>query len=120
MDTLAPFFNAIGSGQFRVITSLITLSEVLVIPLRTSNNALTDRYRAILSPDAGVTAHKVTREIAEEAARIRAAHGRIRTPDAIQMATATVGGASYFLTNDTALPNLPNLQMLVVDNLAQE
>ena len=62
----------------------------------------------------------VDQEIAEEAARIRAVRGRIRTTDAIQMATATVGGASYFLTNDTSLPDLPNLQMLVVDNLAQE
>ena len=58
-------------------------------------------------------------EIAEEAARLRAAH-KIRTPDSIQLATAINGGASFFLTNDDRLPELPGLTMLVMDELKRE
>ena len=57
-----------------------------------------------------------SQEIAEEAARLRAFHN-IRTPDSIQMATAIFGGASFFLTNDTRLPSLPNLKTLVLEDL---
>jgi hypothetical protein len=57
-----------------------------------------------------------SQEIAEEAARLRAFHN-IRTPDPILMATAILGGASFFLTNDTHLPSLPNLKTLVLEDL---
>ena len=63
-----------------------------------------------------VTTHFLSQEIAEEAARLRASYN-IRTPDSIQMATAISVGASFFLTNDTRLPSLPNLKTLVLDEL---
>lgn|GEM_PF-3438164 len=40
----------------------------------------------------------------------------LRTPDAVQMATAMYAGASYLLTNDARLPDLPNLKRLVLDD----
>ncbi len=46
--------------------------------------------------------------------------GSFTTPDSIQMATAIFGGASFFLTNDTHLPILPNLKTLVLDDLKKE
>ncbi len=61
----------------------------------------------------------VSQSIAEEAARLRAFHN-LRTPDAIQMATATFAQASFFLTNDKRLPSLPGLQTLVLNDLMKE
>ena len=116
---VTPFFDAIGSGQFGTITSIVTLEEVLVRPFREGRRDLVERYRNILLSSAGLQIWPVNRQIAEEAAQIRANYPRIRTPDALQMATAIVTGAHYLLTNDKALPNLPNLQMLVVDDLEQ-
>jgi predicted nucleic acid-binding protein len=57
----------------------------------------------------------LTVEIAAIAADIRAKHN-LRTPDAIQMATAIYAGAQYFLTNDERLPQLPNLRRLLLDD----
>ena len=119
LDTVSPFFAAAVSGSLHAITSVVTLSESLVMPLRTGAVSLAETYRELLAPSAGIAVYPVTQQIAEEAAQIRATHPRIRTPDALQMATAVVAGAQYFLTNDKALPNLPTLQMLVVDDLAQ-
>ena len=50
---------------------------------------------------------------------LRAFH-KIRTPDSIQMATAIIGKASFFLTNDIRLPSLPNLKTLVLNDLKLE
>ncbi|MFQ6003635.1 MAG: type II toxin-antitoxin system VapC family toxin, partial [Candidatus Zixiibacteriota bacterium] len=66
----------------------------------------------------GLTTILLSQDIAEEAARLRAAHN-IRTPDAIQMATAIQAGASFFLTNDDRLPALPELSVLVLDKLKE-
>jgi hypothetical protein len=35
----------------------------------------------------------------------------------VGLATAIFGGASFFLTNDTHLPSLPNLKTLVLEDL---
>jgi predicted nucleic acid-binding protein len=64
-----------------------------------------------------VTLTNVSAEVAEEAARIRAAFN-VRTPDAIQLATAIRAGAGYFLTNDMKLPALPGMQVIVLERVA--
>jgi predicted nucleic acid-binding protein len=111
-----PFFEAIERGEFKVITSVVTLLEVLVHPLRNGDAILAQKYRDLLFDTEGLSTMVFDQEIAEEAARLRASFN-IRTPDSIQMATAVSEGASFFLTNDTRLPSLPNLKTLVLDDL---
>lgn len=118
LPTILPFFVAVDRGEFTVVTSMVTLLEVLVQPLRHGNTQLAQRYRDILLNARGLATIPLSQDIAEEAARLRARHN-LRTPDAIQMATAIYNGASFFLTNDARLPSLPNLQVLVADNLAR-
>ncbi|MGB7533127.1 MAG: PIN domain-containing protein [Halobacteriota archaeon] len=116
LDTVRPFFVALDRGEFRVVTSIVTLLEVLVHPFRHNDTALVQQYREILLNAEYLTTMVLTHEIAEEAARLRAEHN-IRTPDAIQLATAIHEGASFFLSNDARLPPLPTLQILVLDEL---
>ena len=116
LDTVRPFFEALDHGQFTAITSIVTLLEVLVHPLRRGDALLAQRYRDILLNAQGLTTCQLSQDIAEEAARLRAVHS-IRTPDAIQLATAIYRGASFFLTNDARLPSPPGLTMLVLNEL---
>lgn len=116
IEVVDPFFKAVGNGELIVITSVVTLLEVLVRPIRDGNSGLAQRYRDFLLNSNNVTTRLLSRKIAEEAARLRAFH-KIRTPDSIQMATAIFGGASFFLTNDVRLPSLPNLKTLVLEHL---
>ena len=116
LPTVHPFFEAVDRGEFAVVTSMITLLEVLVHPFRRGDTQLAQRYRDILLNAKGLTTIHFSQDIAEGAARLRAAHN-IRTPDAIQMATAMHAGASSFLTNDNRLPSFPNFKVLVVDEL---
>ena len=113
---LRPFFEAAERHEFQLVTSVVTLIEVLILPLRTGRHELAREYRDILVRSASLKALPVTLEISEEAAQLRATHN-IRTPDAIQVATAKTAGASWFLTNDAGLPALPGLAALFVDKL---
>lgn len=113
---LDPFFDALDLGELDVVTSMVTLLEVLVQPIRRGDVALADRYRDVLLNTPNLTSLPVTEDVAEEAARLRAAHN-LRTPDSIQMATALLSGASHFLTNDAKLAFIPGMQVLTLDAL---
>ena len=110
------FFEAMVRGEFRVVTSVVTLLEVLVYPLRQGNRILAQQYRDILFNEEGLTTIAVSPAIAEVAAQLRATYN-LQTSDSIQMATAISGGASFFLTNDARLPSLPGLEVLVLEEL---
>jgi predicted nucleic acid-binding protein len=113
---IKPFFEAAERGEFRVVTSYVTLIEVLVHPLREGRPELAEEYRSILLQSPALTAVSLDEGIAEESAGLRARHN-IRTPDAIQLATAIRSGASWFLTNDAELANLPEISVLVLKQL---
>jgi predicted nucleic acid-binding protein len=55
-------------------------------------------------------------EIADLAARLRAAH-RLKTPDALQAATAVQTRASGLITNDPAFERVESFETLVLDRL---
>jgi predicted nucleic acid-binding protein len=116
LPLVRPFFEAVDRGEFQAVTSILTLTEVLVHPLRRDDRRLADQYRQILLHARQVTTLPISEAIAEEAAELRSKHG-LRTPDAIQLATAIHSGASSFLTNDTRLPSISNLRILVLNQL---
>jgi predicted nucleic acid-binding protein len=111
-----PFFEAAERNEFRIVTSFVTLIEVLVRPLREGRPDLAEEYRDILLHSPALIAIPLDEGIAEEAAGLRARHN-IRTPDALQVATAIRAGASWFLTNDAELANLPEIPVLVLKQL---
>ena len=118
LPVVRPFFEAVDRGEFQVATSILTLTEVLVHPLRQGDHELADNYRRILLHADHVMTVPVSETIAEEAAQLRARHS-LRTPDAIQLATAIRSGASVFLTNDARIPKLAGLRILVLTELTK-
>ena len=113
LDIVRPFFDAMDLGLFSAVTSTVTLLEVLVYPFRQGDMRLAQQYRDILLNAEWLTMVPLTNDIAEEASRLRAAHA-LRTPDAVQIATARHREASFFLTNDARLPSLPELRVLIL------
>ncbi len=115
-DIVDPFFEAIGSGEIAAVTSMITVTEVLVHPVQNEDSELIQKYRTLLFKTRGLVTISLSQKIAEEAARLRALHN-FRTPDSIQIATAIIAKASFFLTNDKQLRSLPDLKILLLDDL---
>lgn len=116
IEIVRPFFKAISNKEFEIVTSIVTLLEVLVIPKRNNDAETAQRYRDFLLEEDNVTTYLLSQSIAEEAARLRAFYS-LRTPDSIQMATAIHADASLFLTNDMRLPSLPNLKVLTLKEI---
>jgi predicted nucleic acid-binding protein len=115
IETARHFFEAMDRGSFLVVTSTVTLLEVLVHPLRSNNRELATEYRDILLNSRLMTL-EVSNTVAEQAAQLRATHN-IRTPDAIQISAALHAGATHFFTNDIRLPEIPGIQILSLDLL---
>jgi predicted nucleic acid-binding protein len=116
LPIVRPFFEAVDRGYFQIATSILTLTEVLVHPLRNGDKRLADQYRRILLQARHITTIPFSERIAEQSAKLRAYDG-LRTPDAIQVAPAVHSGASSFLTNDARLSRVSSLNVLVLDQL---
>jgi predicted nucleic acid-binding protein len=111
-----PFFAVLERGEVHGITSIVTLIEITIRPMRNGNADLVARYEDLLLDTANIDTIDLSAPIAQEAARLRATYN-LRTPDAIQLATAVHAGATTFLTNDERLAVVPDLNVLVLDAL---
>jgi predicted nucleic acid-binding protein len=89
---------------------------VLIHPLREGRSDLAEKYRRILLGAKWLRVLPVSIEVAEVAAALRAKLN-LGTPDAIQLASALNGGASYFVTNDAGLGAVDGLSVLTLDSV---
>ena len=100
----------------KFVTSVITLSEVLVMPYRAGKLQLAEQYMEILTMSENIEIFDINIEIAKESAKIRADYS-IKTPDAIQLATAKYSVVDYFLTNDFPLKSFKDLNVIKLADL---
>jgi predicted nucleic acid-binding protein len=111
LPVVRPLFLAADAGQLTLVTSAVTLLEVLVVPYRANNHALAARYESLLTQSRGVQLIEVTRAQLRWAAQLRALTG-VRTPDALQLTAAREAGCAAFVTNDRRLPAVPGLRIV--------
>jgi predicted nucleic acid-binding protein len=104
------------STAITVVTSELTLLEVLVGPLRHGDAALAAR-RENLWRQPNTRMLPVTPDVLREAARLRAAHGGLKTPDAIHAATALLHSCVLFVTNDAGSKRVPGLPLVLLDEV---
>ncbi len=112
---IEPLFKAVDEGRQEIITSALTLLEVLEVPYRSGNRLLADRYEALLTRSRGVRVVDLTRELLRGAAQLRAVTS-VKTPDAIQLVAALTAGCTTFLTNDRRLPLIPGLRIVQLNS----
>jgi predicted nucleic acid-binding protein len=105
LPLIAPLFDAADAGELELVTSAITLLEVLVVPYRAGNIELAERYEAVLTRSRGVRIVELTRDHLRLAAQLRATTD-VGTPDALQLAASIAARCSAFVTNDRRLPTV--------------
>jgi predicted nucleic acid-binding protein len=111
-------FQWIARPGRSAVTSTLTLLEVLVGPYRARDEARVNEFFARLTTFPHLSWMPASIEIADRAAGLRAAHG-LRTPDALQLATARVAGATLFMTNDRRLPSFDNVEVVTLDEFVR-
>jgi predicted nucleic acid-binding protein len=98
-------------GGFAV--SRLSVMECLVKPLREQNSADIDSYRGFFT-STGLQIIEISALVIEKATLLRARHG-LRTPDAIQAASAmSIKEPVTFLTGDKQLRKVPGLNVQLV------
>ena len=109
-------FRWIEQPEHAAVTSTITMTELLVQPYRDFGQQRVDEFYALLSTYPNLEWLTPNLEVADIAARIRATH-RLRTPNALQAATAIHARATGLVTNDPVFTRVQAFQTLVLDQL---
>ena len=105
--------EVLEAGRTRAIISTLALLEIQVAPYRRKAEDLADSYYALLRQLKNCRWVDMTYEIADRAAQLRAKY-RLATPDAIHVATAIESGAAAFVTNDSDLPEMDEIQLVQI------
>lgn len=108
-----PLFELIEDGQIEGKTSVITRLEILTEPKERGDELLADEYKALIDNYPHLEVSPVDTSVADLASTLRAKY-RLRTPDAIQIATSILGGAQAFVTNDGSLKKVEEIEIIVM------
>lgn len=107
-------FQAIETGQIRATTSTLTLLEILVQPYLKKLDDLVLKFYALLTTYPNLNWIDLSLDIADTAARLRAEY-RLKTPDAIHVATAISSGSTGLLCNDSAFKRVKEIECFMLD-----
>jgi predicted nucleic acid-binding protein len=116
VDLAGSVFAWLEQPGHRAVTSTITMTEVLIAPYRDQEARRADEIYAMLVTYPHLDWIVPDLEIADLAARIRALH-RLRTPDALEAATAVRERATGMVTNDPAFERVADFETVVLDRL---
>ncbi|MEM9003306.1 MAG: type II toxin-antitoxin system VapC family toxin [Cyanobacteria bacterium P01_F01_bin.86] len=114
-ELLEPLWNQLWTGALHVLSSELILLESLVLPLRLDNEQLVKAYERLLL-SSRVQLLPITQTILREAAQLRA-RTRLKTPDAVHVATGLSVNCTMFLTNDEQLRTVSGLPTVVLSDL---
>lgn len=113
LSPVEALFKEAAAGRRSLVTSALTLLEVLVVPYRAGDIGLAERYEALLTRSRGLRMITLTADQLRAAAQLRAVTG-VKTPDALQIAAALSAGCKTFVTNDRRIPAIPGLRVLQI------
>ena len=116
LDIMRTVLRRVEAGIITGCSSVVTLTEVLTLPIRVGNIALAQAYRDVLLYSRHFVLVSIDAAVAAQAADLRARY-MLRTPDALQIAAALHRGCQAFVTNDARLKRVTDLQVLVLDEL---
>jgi predicted nucleic acid-binding protein len=108
-------FSAIERSDLVAFTSSTTMTELLVHPYRDDDVVRVNELFALLSTYPNLEWIAPQLEIAARAAEIRARFG-LRTPDALQAATAVHSNATALVTNDPVFRRIKTFEALILDD----
>lgn len=91
------------ASEVGLVTSAMTLGELMTGPRRKNQEQLALRYKSAISQTATIV--PLDEKAADFYSSIRAVH-RVKPPDAIQLACAAAHGVELFVTNDVDLCKL--------------
>lgn len=109
-------FSWVERTGHEAVTSTITMTELLVPSYRSDDEHKVDAFYGLLSTYPNLQWIVPDLETADLAAKLRAKY-RLRTPDALQAATALRAQATGLVTNDPIFARIGELETAILDQL---
>ncbi len=116
VDLMREVVRRVDAGQISGFSSMVALIEVLTKPKKVGDTKTEIEYRDLLLYSRNFKLLLIDSTVAERAADLRARYN-LRTPDALQIASAIETGCQAFLTNDIQLRRVADLRVLILDEL---
>ncbi|MEJ0074946.1 MAG: PIN domain-containing protein [Alphaproteobacteria bacterium] len=101
----------------RLVTSELTLSELLVRPLELQRDDLINVYDNWMITNPYLEIVPIDRGVLFKAALLRAKSKSLKLPDAIHLTTAQEMNCRYFLTNDDRIKGPHGVEILALDEI---
>jgi predicted nucleic acid-binding protein len=114
---LQPLWSKLRNREVQIFSSEVLIMETLTGPLRDNNQQLLQDYERFLF-QSGMVLVPISQNLLKEAAQLRATTN-LRTPDAIHVATALDTESTLFLTNDRRIRQIPNLSVIVLQDVLE-
>jgi predicted nucleic acid-binding protein len=112
-ETVTPVFEMIGDGSILAFTSELSLTEILIKPIRDNLNQVIQAYKELLLDPELFTLISPNQDTFLLAAELG---GKLsmRTPDAIHMACAIESKCKYFITNDKGIKSTGDVTVVQI------
>lgn len=110
-DELRAFFGWAQNGQWKLVTSELSLAETLVWPIKNRDRGAQSAFGSQIHSAPHLMVLPVSRAVLVEAATLRATRA-LEMPDAIHAASAKLSRYSHFLTGDEELARAVHLPVL--------
>lgn len=117
-QAVLPLFEMIGNGDILAFTSELSLTEILIKPIREKLEDVVKAHKELLLDTQLFTLVKADSTLFLKAAYIGGT-SNLRTPDAIHVASAITSQCDYFVTNDRKIKSQLGLKVVQVLELGR-
>lgn len=115
-ETVTPIFEMIGEGSILAFTSELSLTEILIKPIRDNLNQVIQAHKELLLDTELFTLISPNQDTFLVAAEL-GGKSSMRTPDAIHMACAIESKCKYFITNDKGIKSTGGVTVVQIMEL---
>ena len=109
-------FKDIEDGNTIASCSTLVLTEVLVLPCKLGRHDVAKEYEFLIKTFPNINLIPVSSDIAAKSAKIRSKYN-IPTPDSIHLANALTVNCSLFVTNDSRLKKIDDIDIICLEEL---
>lgn len=110
-DLSAVVFELAEKNKISIISSILVSVEVLTGYRRAKNNSAENEFKQMLKDFPNIEMYGITDKLVDHIVHLRAIY-RMKTPDAIHLATAIEHKADVFITNDRQLKKVKEIAIL--------
>ncbi len=114
-ETTKEIFATYVTNKYELYTSTITVTEFGVVPYKENRKSVITDFEKILNL-ANINVKDINYPTAETAYKLRAKYQFLKTPDALQLATAIYNNCNKFLTNDKKLKQISEIEIVLISD----